>query len=82
LLLIVKSLLHFGQEEPKIGFLRLKRYGPTLTMAVVGRFPGTGVPAEWNVLIDQMKSAEAKTAISATNGIAKLGTIGRQDTAL
>jgi len=56
--------------------LRLKRYGPTLTMAVVGRFPGTGVPAEWNVLIDQMKSMTAKAAIRAPNGIAKLGTNG------
>ena len=34
--------------------------GPKLTMAVVGRFPGTGVPAEWNVLIDQMKSGWQK----------------------
>ena len=56
--------------------LRLKRYGPTLTMAVVSRFPGTGVPAEWNVLIDQMKSMTARAAISAPNGIVKLGTNG------
>jgi hypothetical protein len=45
-------------------------------MVVVGRFPGTGVPAAWNILIDQMKSAAAKTAISAPNGIAKLETSG------
>jgi len=38
----------------------------------VGLFPGTGVPAEWNVLFDQMKSVAARTAIKAPNGIANL----------
>ena len=56
--------------------LRLKRYGPTLTMAVVGRFPGTGVPAARNVLSDQTKSAAAKTTIRTPNGLADLGRKG------
>jgi hypothetical protein len=47
-----------------------------LTIVVVGRFPGTGVPAEWNLLIDHMKSVAAKTATSAPNGFAELGTNG------
>lgn len=56
--------------------LRLKRYGPKLTMAVVGRFPGTGVRAERNVLIDQMKSVRAKTTSTAPSGVPNGGMKG------
>jgi hypothetical protein len=53
--------------------LRLNRYGPVLTMLVVGRFPGIGVPARRNVLIAQMNSVTAKRAISTPNGLTKPG---------
>jgi hypothetical protein len=34
------------------------------------------VAVEWNVLIDQMKSVAARTAITTPNSIANLGTDG------
>jgi hypothetical protein len=44
--------------------LRLKRYGPVRTMFVVGRFPGTGVPAARSVRTENKnKSMEPKTIV-------------------